>query len=369
MKKNKLKKWFLMICLLSASLMNATTATEQTLDAIVQKNINASGGLDAIKKLGIISLEQIGTQTPGAKPIRFLIGGKDKIKVLEGISPLIEKATVLNDDKIIAKSIEGPVAPEMINKTELYCFSRLISGNFSLYYFRDKLTEIGLKKFGGSEAYILQIKYNSALITFYLDAASYLLNRIVIEQNSDSAETFKTIYDIYPCGDVNGYNIPTGYYKSEMGNENSLNYGYGEEYLFRNYKPNEQAAKDEFDKVELNFGEVVVADRRVDGNVTAVGFNDEAKRGVYYTNIGVDVLEKAGIKEKDTLTFEINGKKYPAVYIKSQTNITQELSLPGKIVVSISARTSFHIVLFYGGEYKDMVNGTGLLTKISIIKE
>lgn len=367
--KNNLFKWILIVCLLSLNAVNLAAADEISLDALLLENFNAGGGTDAITRMGVVSYVQTSTQTPGSKPLRFFVGGKDKMKVLQGTPPLIEKAVVFNNGKITAKSVEGPVPLESINKTELYIFSRLFSGNFSLYYFKDNLTYDGLKKSGGSEIYQLETKYDDANITFDINAENYLLERIIIEQKSASGELYKSIYDIYPKGDVNGFSIPTGYYKSEIGNENSLNYGYGDEYLFSNYNPNEKVASDEFDKCELNYGEVKISGSHVEGNVTLSNFNDQVKRGVFYTNIGADVLDKMGIKEKDSLVFKIGDKKYSAVYIKSQTNITADLQVPGSVVISISARTPFHIILFYGEDYKPMLNGTDILAKINIIKE
>lgn len=341
----------------------------KNLESILEKNIEASGGSETISKISAVSFEQIGTQSYSAKPVRYIIGGKDRIKILEGTSPLVEKTIIFNEGIILADSVVGPVPPESINKTEMYCFARLISGNFSLYYFKDKLKDLGIRKIGSVENHILQTVYDSAEITFIIDSTTYLLSQMVIEQNTGTPESFKTIYDIYPKGDVNGYNIPPGYYKSEMGNENSLNYGYGEEYLFRNFKQNEKLAENEFDKAELNFGEVSVAEKSVNGNVTAASYNDQYKRGVYYTNIGKDILEKAKMNENDVLIFQVGEKKFQSVYIKSQTSLTRELSQPGKVIISVSARTPFHIVLFYGDDFKDMVNQTSLLSKISITKE
>lgn len=367
--KNNLFKWILIACLLSVNAANLAATEEIPLDTLLLENFNTGGGIDAIAKTGTISYVQTSTQTPGSKPLRFLVGRKDKIKVLQGTPPLIEKSVVFNNGKITAKSVEGPVPLESINTTELYIFSRLFSGNFSLYYFKDNLTYDGLKKSGGSEIYQLKTKYGDANITFDINTEDYLLERIIIEQKSAAGDLYKSIYDIYPKGDVNGFSIPIGYYKSEIGNENSLNYGYGDEYLFSNYNPNEKVTPDEFDKCELNYGEVKVSGSRVEGNVTLSNFNGQVKRGVFYTNIGADVLDKMGIKEKDKLEFQIGDKKYSAVYIKSQTNITADLQVPGTVVISISARTPFHIILFYGEDFKAMLNGTDILAKINIIKE
>lgn len=368
MKKNVMIIWTFHIFLLSLFLIGSTSQNV-SLEIILKKNIEASGGLEFIKKISSVSYELIGTQSPGSKPRKYLIGVKDKIKVLEGTPPLIDKAIVLNDNRILIDSADGSITPDNINKMELYCFSRLINGNFSLYNFSGILEKIGLKKTGDFESYVLRTKYNSSDILFYLDSTTFLLTQMIIEQQSGSSMSFKTIYDFYPKGDVNGYMIPTGFYKSEIGNENSLNYGYGDEYLFRNFKQNEKFADDEFDKALLNFGEVSFSDKKVNGNVIAASYNGQVKRGVFYTNIKADVLEKAGIKEKDILNFEIGDKKFQSVYIKSQINITPELSQPGKVIVSTSARTPFHIVLFYGDDFKDMVANTSLLTKINIFKE
>jgi hypothetical protein len=155
MRTYRLKLWIILIFSVT-SIVLSSTSQDETLETILQKNVEASGGLEAISKIGAVSLEQIATRTPSLKPIKYLVWGKDRIKVLEGVSPIVEKSIVLNENRIFANSVEGLVAPESINKTELYCFAHLISGNFSLYNFKGELEKIGLKKSGTFESYVLR---------------------------------------------------------------------------------------------------------------------------------------------------------------------------------------------------------------------
>lgn len=269
----------------------AQAQSSLTLKEILEKNIQAAGGVEKISQVKNYSF-RTGQTT-------CYLNSEGTMKLTSGKDLIITEVILVSQDEVKRnsfgqiKEITGP------NKAIYQCLARLRSGLFTLMNFEGQLIFQGLKSYGPENLYELSTKIGDLKVDFYLHGEEFTLKRIAFQGFELDGQKYEINHDYGSYQEVDGLKLPGSWFSSRVGTRGIL-------YEASDIRINQPLEKEFFSSLDINAGKVEVAAGSLKGNV--IDFSQAGSNQIsIQTNLIREAIEKAGFKNNDQLTLEIDG--------------------------------------------------------------
>ena len=268
----------------------ALAQSSLSLKEILEKNIQAAGGAEKILQVKNYSFKT-GQTT-------FYLNSEGLMKLTTGKDPIITEVILVSQEAVKRNSfgqiteISGP------DKAIHQCLARLRSGFFTLMNFKGQLIFQGLKSYGPENLYQLTTKIGDLKVDFFLQAEEFTMKRIAFHGVGLDGQKYEINHDYGPFQEVEGLKLPSSWFSSQVGTRGIL-------YEASDIRINQPLEKEFFSSLEINAGKVEVTESSLKGNVIDFMPRD-SNLVTISTNWTRQDIEKAGIKNNDQLTLEID---------------------------------------------------------------
>jgi len=198
-----------------------------------------------------------------------------------------------------------------------------------------------MKSFGPKKYYLLTTSIDDLKDKFYLDEKEFRLKRIVFQGFDQATGKYEVNHDLGTYQEINGMKIPSSWFSSRVGTR-------GRTYEIAEVKMNRELEKNFFSGLELNVGEVKIAEETLHGNVIEFMF----RRGILMiaTNWTKDCLQRAGFKTEDKLILQAGDEEIEIDYYESVPS--RDALGPGKTFMMPNQRSENYLVYLWSAEYK-----------------
>ncbi|NOR22198.1 MAG: hypothetical protein GQ476_05890, partial [Candidatus Aminicenantes bacterium] len=183
---------------------------------IVEKNIQAAGGPEALSEVKHYSFKH------DLKTYYMATSGL--MKLTDGKEPVITEVILVEEDKVKRNCFNKVTELAGFMKSTYQCLTKLRCGLFTLINFKDQLEFKGLKSFGPKKHYMLTTDIGELKVEFYLDSDEFTLRRLVFRGFDQSRGKYEVNHDFGPYQEINGIKIPSSWFSSQVGTRGS-NYG------------------------------------------------------------------------------------------------------------------------------------------------
>ncbi len=339
-----------MVLLFSCALPNYSQQQE-TVSEIVEKNIQAAGGMDKISKIKNFSFRDNGT-------VYYLSSGS-QMKITSGKTPIITEVILV--DQVSAKrncfnklSDFGPFIEQTFQVR-----ARLYSGLFTLVNFKNDLEFQGNRRFGPKVYHQMTTQSKDLEIEFYLDTEDSLLKRIVFRGHNPEFGKYEINHDIGPYQDVEGLKIPSSWFGSQVGTR-------GNTHQVSDIALNLELGEDFFSDYNVNVGKTDFSEGVLKGNI--VDFEvGRGNRLMISTNWTDDCIRRAGFESEDKLVLMLGDVQLEVDFYASQP----PRSAYGKssILMLPSRGDENFVIYFLTSGYQDLVEKLEPLMSIQIKKK
>jgi len=289
MARNRWLVYFSCLLFLLGTILLSHSQSNLSVKEIIEKNIQAAGGRENLSKVENYSFKY-GLTT-------YYMSKVGLMKLTKGREPIITEVILVEQDKVKRNSFNKIAELTGFLKSTYQCLARLRCGLFTLENFKGQLEFKGLKSFGPENHYILSTNVGNLEVNFYLDAEEFILKRMVLKGFDPSQGKYEVNHDFGPYQEINGVKIPSSWFSSQVGTR-------GSNYVISNVKINQTLDKDFFSKLDLNTGEVEIAQGALSGNIIESSFRRNMLQ--IATNWTDECIEKAGFKDKDKLILQIS---------------------------------------------------------------
>jgi hypothetical protein len=354
--------WVIVVVLLSGFFAASSFAAEEmTAEQIIQKNISAVGGKEKIDGIKTASIQ---FNYPGRYSTTVYTQGKNLVKMVDGISPIVESVIIIKNGEFSNKSYR--IERILSSREKCFCLAmqKLVSGAFSLTNFNNDLEYKGIKKLGPEKHFIFETILGGCPVQLSLDTETYLLKRMIIEDIVVS--DYKATYDFLPSAENLGLMIPEGWYQCDLGTGASAE---GTRWQLNNYVVNPQIENSFFSDMELNMGMAYADIGNIMGNLTASTFNDQRGYGFFGTNVIREDLDKAGLKVEDKFILRIDGKEYEGFILASTDDISSSTAVPGNIIFANLSGSAYYGFIIFGEQFKPLFTNFQPLKEFLIVKK
>jgi hypothetical protein len=288
-----------LLVLLSSFLLLSAQAHLSVKD-IVEKNIQAAGGKEALSKVQNYSFKH------DFKTYYMATSGL--MKLTDGKEPVITEVILVEEDKVKRNCFNKITELAGFMKSTYQCLTKLRCGLFTLINFKDQLEFKGLKNFGPKKHYMLMTNVGELKVEFYLDSDEFTLRRLVFKGFDQSQGKYEVNHDFGPYQEIEGIKIPSSWYSSQVGTRGST-------YGISDVKINLPLAKDFFSSIEVNVGEVKIAEGALNGNIIESSFRRNMLQ--IETNWTDECIKGSGFKSKDKLILQIGDKEIEIDFYES----------------------------------------------------
>jgi len=280
------------VLILLAAAFFASAGAGLSLNEILVRNIQASGG-----KAGIGRIKNLSFKTGGA---RNIVSAAGELKVLTGKDPVVTEVVLVEGDKVRRNSLDVISEVTEPEKTVYRTLAKLYAGLFSLAKFEGQLKLEGLKSFGAAKLYHLTSKIGRGTVRvhFYLDAGDFRLKRLVFQGATPEGDKVEVNYDFAPFEEAEGLSLPLSWFVSQVGTRGNMT-------MVTEVKANQPLARDFFKTSEINAGKTESAPGEMRGNV--LEFNSSPFGLTIATNWTKKDVEKAGFRTGDKLILLLAG--------------------------------------------------------------
>jgi predicted aldo/keto reductase-like oxidoreductase len=190
----------------------ASTAAQGQLSAedIISKNVQAAGGAEALARVKTVSF------TAGPAGYTASAEGRMKVRyVLE--EPAVYETLIVSGRSVRRNSLNRVSDLSGVDRGRWICLARLVSGLFTLKNFSLGLTYEGLKIFGPERHHILSTEVEGLRASFSVDATDFLVKRMVLSGVELAGEGWKESTEFGSAEIVEGIQLPTALYVSQVG--------------------------------------------------------------------------------------------------------------------------------------------------------
>lgn len=303
---------------------------------IVRKNIQAAGGPEALSEVKHYSFKH------DLKTYYMATSGL--MKLTTGKEPVITEVILVDEDKVKRNCFNKITELAGLVKSIYQCLTKLRCGLFTLANFKDQLEFKGLKSFGPKKHYMLTTDMGKLKVEFYLDADEFTLKRLVFKGFDQSRGKYEVNHDFGPYQEINGIKIPSSWFSSQVGTRGS-NYGISD------VKINPSIDKDFFSSIEVNVGEVKIAEGALSGNIIESSFRRNMLQ--MSTNWTDECIKGAGFKAKDKLILQMADKEIEIDFYESFP--PRETIGPGSKFMVPNRRSENYLIFLISPEYKQLL--------------
>ncbi|MBN1274163.1 MAG: hypothetical protein JXB26_18015 [Candidatus Aminicenantes bacterium] len=317
---------------------------------ILKNNIAASSAHETLKSTKNFSYKTGQT--------RVFISNESIMKIVEGVDPVVTEVTVVSSDEVRRNCFNRLSNLEGLEKNHLTCLMKLQAGLFTLEKFAEDLSFQGLKSFGPEKNFVLKTNMGDLNVEFYLNAETYLLKRMFMSSRDASGDIYEVNYDFGPFEEVQGIKIPLSWYSSQVGTR-------GNTTELSDISINPALPDNFYTDTTIHAGEVAVEETGLKGNIISYSFRRNAL--MIETNWTRECLDKAGIKEGDSLILNMAGSEVKLDY-HSSSPPRSAYSAGSKLMLPNRRGENF-IIYLISSEFKDISEKLELLMAIRIKKE
>jgi hypothetical protein len=308
----------LLVC--SGCLIQAQT--NLSLKDIVMKNIQASGGKEKISQVRNFSFK--------AGLATYHVSSDGQMKITSGKEPVITEVILVHSDRVQRNSFNEITDVGGRDKAIYQCLAKLYSGLWTLANFEKQLSYEGIKAFGPEKLHLLSTKTEGIKINFYLDSLEYRIKRISFQGHLSDGQKYEDNYDFGPYQELEGLKVPSSWFCSHVGARGTL-------FEVTDMKLNQLLEADFFLKLEVNAGQVEVAEGYLKGNV--LEFRLVPNSLYIITNWTKKYIEKAGLKTNDHLILSLSGIEKELVFYATSGELPPQSALAqGAQIMSFDAR-------------------------------
>jgi|GEM_PF-7063696 len=347
-----------------AAITGYADKSDPDVDIIIKKNIEAAGGLDTIKSLKNISFEMATPPPYGYTQSVYHVASPNLLKLESGAIPAVDEVFVYDGTEF--KENHYYVTPELAEerKVELKCFTKLISGAFTMMNFKDNLKFKETKKYGPEIHHVLTAKMGDCNVNFHIGADDFLLKRVIFDLSDKEKGLYQKTYDLAGFEEVDGLKLPMMMYTCDIGAGASAR---GSEISIRNLKINQDLPKNFFRDTKLNYGSVTTEKGHLEGNLILTLWIGSREYRHITTNFKEEDIKKSELKSNDKIKLEVGDKSYDALFLSSASEMNEELRKSGNVVFAKHSRAPVYIILMHGQKFESVEN-LETLTKIKIDK-
>ncbi|MBN2205836.1 MAG: hypothetical protein JW742_00390 [Candidatus Aminicenantes bacterium] len=320
----------LLFGLILSSAASAAGGQERlTADAILAKSIEAAGGMPKLAAVKALSFR--------AGPETYLASSDGRLKVRAGIDPpvvyeavLVAGGTVLRNTLNLTAEVEGA---EAVRWNALALF---LGGVFTPRLFPGPFELAGVRNYGPARHYILKTRLGGAEVAFSIDAADFLVKRMVLRVPVAGGDPFALSCEFADHEDLAGLKIPATVFFSRVGVGGTGTPGPRPVADFALDPP---LPPDAFDAVAINAGASEAAPGALKGQILAgFGYDDE-RIAVVFTNWSREDIARAGFKAGDRLAVHLDGFDYEATFYPTEEDKGEDYSGgaydPGKAMLTL----------------------------------
>jgi hypothetical protein len=316
---------------------------------IVERNIQAAGGKEALSKVKNYSFKH------GLKTYYMATSGL--MKVTDGKEPVITEVILVDGDKVKRNCFNNITEMAGFVKSIYQCLAQLRSGLFTLANFKDQLEFKGQKNFGPKKHYLLTTDIGRLKVEFYLDADEFTLKRIVFKGFDQFRGKYEVNHDFGPYQEIEGIKIPSSWFSSQVGSR-------GRSYGISDVKINPPLDKDFFSAIGVNIGDVKIAEGALNGNVIDFSFRRNILR--ISTNWTDKCIKGAGFKSEDKLILHIGNNEIEIDFYESFP--PRETIGPGSKFLFPERRSENYIIYLISPEFKQLLEEIEPLLPIRVKK-
>jgi len=314
---------------------------------IVEKNIQAAGGKEALSEVKNYSFKH---------DLRtYYMTTSGLMKLTDGKEPVITEVILVEEDEVKRNCFNNITEMTGFEKSTYQCLAKLRGGFFTLANLKDQLELKGLKNFGPKKLYMLTTNMGDLKVEFYLDSDEFTLRRLVFKGFDQSRGKYEVNHDFGPYQEIDGIKVPSSWYSSQVGTRGS-NFGISD------VKINPPLDKDFFSSIEVNVGEVKIAEGALSGNIIESSF----RRNILQisTNWTDKCIKGAGFKAKDKLVLQMGDREIEIDFHESFP--PRETLGPGSKFMVPNRRSENYIIYLISPEYKQLLEEIEPLLPIRI---
>ncbi len=329
------------------SFLNSASFSELSVKEIVEKNIQAAGGKEALAQVKNFSF-QAGSRT-------YYLSSSGEMKITEGKKPVITEVILVDKEKARRNCFNILSEYEGMEKATYQIMAKLRSGLFTLAHFADQLKFQGSTTFGPKKHYMLTSKVDDLEVEFYLDPDDYSLKRVVMKGYDAENNKYEVNHDFGPYQETAGIRIPSSWFRSQVGTRGQL-------HEITDVKLNPALDKDFFSTLAVNVGEVGIAKGVLSGNVVEFTF----QRGMLIigTNWTEKCMQGAGFKAKDKLILQVNDREIEVDFYDASPS-RGEVG-PGAKFILPNRRSENYLIYLWSQEYQKLAEELGPLLPIRL---
>jgi len=342
-----------LVFLASIALLGAQTSL--SVEDILRKNIEASGGKAKLAQVKTLSFRTGGT--------RNFVSAAGELKAMTGKDPVVTEAILVAGDKVVRNSfgvlseVTGPQA------TVYQIMAKLYAGLFSLAKFEGRLRLVGVKSFGPEKFYHLTSRdpVGPVAVHFYLRADDFLLKRLVFSGTTPDGDIYEVNYDFAPFEEVEGLKLPLSWFASQVGTRGNLT-------EMSEVKTNVALDKGFFDKAETNVGRTEASPGQMKGNV--LDWNASPFGLTIVTNWTRKDIDAAGLRTGDKLVLLIGEEELGLTFYEQSSELPSrdEMAKVGRLLAPMPRGGETFAIQVIGGEGEPLAAKLTPLAAISVKK-
>jgi len=342
------------LLIMALSVPASAAGEEVSLKAMVQKNIEASGGRERLGQVQNFSFRTGNT--------RLVVAASGELKLSTGKDPVVTEVILVKDGRVQRNSYNTVIEIPDPEKTVYLTLARLYAGLFSLWKFEGQLKLEGLKSFGPEKLYHLTLaKPGAVKVDFFLRPDDFHLKRLVLQGKTPDGDLYEVNTDFGPFEPAEGLNMPLSWFSSQVGTRGNLA-------EVTEVKLNQPLPEDLFSRLEVNVGATEAGPGQLKGNV--LDFNSSPYGLMVTTNWRKNDVEKAGLRTGDKLSFLVEGMESEVVFYASAAEVPNQNELAqGARVMTPPWFGDTYTLQFIAVDTASIASKLKLLTPIEIRKK
>jgi len=343
------------VFLLAAFPLSSSAGEELSLKALVQKNIEASGGKEKLSQVKNVSFRAGNT--------RFLIAASGEVKLSTGKDPVVTEVILVKDGRVMRNSYNTIVEVLDPEKTVYLTLAKLYAGLFSLTKFDGELKLEGLKSFGPEKLWHLTpAKPGAVEVGFFLRPDDFRLKRLVFQGKTAEGDIYEVNTDFGPFEAVEGINMPLSWFSSQVGTRGNLS-------EVTDVKLSQPLPKELFSELKVNVGAIEAGPGHLRGNV--LDFNTSPYGLMIATNWRKGDIEKAELRTGDKLSLLVEGIESELVFYASSSEVPSrdELAKGARLMMPMPRGGDTFVLQFIAVDTAPIASKLAPLTPIEIRKK
>ncbi len=277
----------------------STAEKPVTAAAVISRNVAAAGGREILERVKAIRF-QAGTQTFTAAAARLKVESALK-------PPAVYETLLVNLDRVQRNTLGRMADVTGVEAGRWRILARVFGSSFTLDHFADALAYDGQKAFGPERYYVLTHDAADLRVTFFVDAADFLLKRLVISGRDAAGQAWEQSGEFAVFTRQEGIMLPTVLFFSQLGISGTYSQ---RPQPMDAVRINPGLPDDFFQSLDINAGKASTRTGQMDGNVLGAFFDEEDLFVQIFSNWTSAEIEAAGFKNNDLLVLSSNGVEF-----------------------------------------------------------